>query len=337
MAADDDMAGQAEGRNQVARYERLDFELPLVELEEKIEELRGAMARDGENLSEALEKLEAQRQELCQSIFAQLSPWQITQLARHVRRPHSSDCIRALVSDFQELAGDRMIADDPAIIAGLGRFGGRGVAVIGHEKGHDTKERVRRNFGMPRPEGYRKALRIMKLAERFGLPLITFIDTPGAFPGIDAEERGQSEAIATNLLHMAALRIPIIAVVIGEGGSGGALAIGVADRVAMLRYAVYSVISPEGCASILWRDAAKAEDAARAMGMTASRLHELGLIDAILDEPPGGAHRDHQAVFRTIGSYLETTLAELAPCTAEELVQQRWVRLRSYGAFQEAS
>ena len=337
MGATETMTGQTEGRTQAARYEQLDFELPLVELEEKIEELRGAMARDGEDLSEALEKLEAQRQELCQSIFAQLSPWQITQLARHVRRPHSSDCIHALISDFQELAGDRMIADDPAIICGLGRFQGRGVVVIGHEKGRDTKERVHRNFGMPRPEGYRKALRAMRLAERFGLPLITFIDTPGAFPGIDAEERGQSEAIATNLLHMAALRIPIIALVIGEGGSGGALAIGVADRVAMLRYAVYSVISPEGCASILWRDAAKAEDAAKAMGMTAGRLHELGLIDTILDEPLGGAHRDHGAVFKTIGTYLEATLVELGGYTPEELVQQRWLRLRSYGAFQEVS
>ncbi|NBU25282.1 MAG: acetyl-CoA carboxylase carboxyltransferase subunit alpha, partial [Gammaproteobacteria bacterium] len=283
----------------------LDFEQPIAELEAKIDELRHVNADAGVNLQDEIRRLQAKSDQLTRSIFAGLTPWQITQLARHPQRPYTLDHVGHAFSDFQELHGDRMFADDPALVGGLARLGGEAVVVIGHQKGRDTKERVRRNYGMPKPEGYRKALRLMRLAERFGLPIITFIDTPGAYPGLESEERGQSEAIARNLFEMSRLRVPVVSAVIGEGGSGGALAIGVCDRLLMLQYSTYSVISPEGCASILWKSADKKEVAAEAMGLTADRLQKLGLVDEVIAEPLGGAHRDVTATCKALGAALQ--------------------------------
>ena len=310
----------------------LEFEKPIAELEAKIEELRHVGNDSAVNISEEIQRLEVKQQALTASIFAKLTPWQISQLARHARRPHTLDYLQAIFTDFEELHGDRAFADDPAIVGGVARLEGRPVVVIGQEKGRDTKEKIRRNFGMPRPEGYRKAQRLMQLAERFGLPVLTLIDTPGAYPGIDAEERGQSEAIARNLFIMARLGTPIVGVVIGEGGSGGALAIGVGDRVAMLQYAIYSVISPEGCASILWKDAARAEEAAAAMGITSDRVLELGLIDTVIEEPLGGAHRDAAAMAATLKDHLLRQLDGLERIEAGSLVEARYRRLRGYGS-----
>ncbi len=315
----------------------LDFEQPIAELEAKIEELRHVTADSKINLQEEIGKLQAKNRQLTTSIFANLSPWQITQLARHPQRPYSLDYLSNAFTDFQELHGDRMFSDDLAIVAGLARLKGRAVMVIGHQKGRDTKERVRRNYGMPKPEGYRKALRLMRLAERFRLPLITFIDTPGAYPGIGSEERGQSEAIARNLFEMSLLRIPIISVVIGEGGSGGALAIGVCDRLIMLQYSTYSVISPEGCASILWKSADKKETAADAMGLTADRLFKQGLVDEVLREPLGGAHRDSEAMCVTLGEAVSRHLEQLVSIAPETLREQRNARIASFGVYSETA
>jgi len=309
----------------------LDFEQPIAELQAKIEELR-LVGDDNEiNIQEEIEKLEGKSRSLTESIFSKLTPWQISQLSRHPLRPYTLDYIERIVDDFEELHGDRAFADDHAIVSGLGRIEGRPVMIIGHQKGRDTKEKIHRNFGMPRPEGYRKALRLMKTAERFQIPVVTFIDTPGAYPGIGAEERGQSEAIARNLMEMAALKTPIIATVIGEGGSGGALAIGVADRVMMLQYSTYSVISPEGCASILWKDAEKASLAAEAMAITSTDLQGHGLIDEIVDEPLGGAHRDPDAVARNLRHSLVQALDNLTKEPTDRLLDTRYQRLMSYG------
>jgi acetyl-CoA carboxylase carboxyl transferase subunit alpha len=316
-------------------FQFLEFERPIAELEAKIDELRAA-GGDGVDLAEEVRRLQRKAQRLTASIFAKLTPIEIAQLARHPERPYTLDYVRRLCPEFEELHGDRAFADDAAIVGGLARFDGRAAVVIGHQKGRDTAEKVRRNFGMPRPEGYRKAQRLMRLAGRFGLPLITFVDTPGAYPGVDAEERGQSRAIAENLHLMARLPVPIVSVVIGEGGSGGALAIGVCDRLLMLRYATYAVISPEGCAAILWKDAAKADVAAQAMGITAPRLAELGLVDQVLDEPPGGAHRDHDAVAVTVRAALARELKALARLSTEELLAARAQRLAGYGAYAQA-
>lgn len=311
----------------------LDFEQPIAELEAKIEELR-LVGHDSEiNISDEIERLRKRSQDLTRQIFSSLSAWQISKLARHPRRPFALDYIGRLFEEVHELHGDRTFADDPAIVCGIARFNGRGVAFIGHQKGRNTRDNLQRNFGMPRPEGYRKALRIMELAERFALPVFTFIDTPGAYPGIGAEERGQSEAIARNLLMMSALRTPIVAVVIGEGGSGGALAIGVADRILMLQYATYSVISPEGCASILWKSADRAADAAEAMGITSGSLAKLGLIDEIIDEPLGGAHRDPERAAASLRAVLERVLDELSSVEPAELVQRRRARFAAMGEF----
>jgi acetyl-CoA carboxylase carboxyl transferase subunit alpha len=314
----------------------LDFEQPIAELEAKLEEL-GHLTTDGAvNVEEEIGKLRARCQQLTRSIFANLTPWQITQLARHPQRPYALDYIAALCTDFQELHGDRMYADDLAIIGGPARLAGRAVMLIGHQKGRDTKERVRRNYGMPKPEGYRKALRLMKMGEKFSLPIITLIDTPGAYPGVGSEERNQSEAIARNLFEMATLRVPIISVVIGEGGSGGALAIGVCDRLLMLQYSTYSVISPEGCASILWKSADKKEVAAEALNLTADRLSDLKLVDEVLREPLGGAHRDPAAMARALGEALGRTLAELEALPAESLLERRDARLAAFGVYSES-
>lgn len=314
----------------------LDFEQPIADLEAKIEELRHVGDGQGINIGEEIARLESKSRALTESIFKDLSAWQISQLARHPSRPHTIDYIERIVEDFEELHGDRHFADDPAIIGGLGRIAGKAMMIIGHEKGRDTNDKVYRNFGMPRPEGYRKALRLMEMAEKFSLPLLTLIDTPGAYPGIEAEERGQSEAIARNLLVMSQLRVPIVCIVIGEGGSGGALAIGVGDRVAMLQYATYSVISPEGCASILWKDSGKAEEAAAAMGITSHRLKELGLIDHVIDEPLGGAHRSPGAMATALRDYVVHSLGELGSLDAAEMVRQRRERLFGYGNFKDA-
>ena len=309
----------------------LEFEQPIAELQAKIEELR-LVGNDNEiNIQEEIERLEGKSRSLTESIFANLTPWQISQLARHPLRPYTLDYVARIVDDFEELHGDRAFADDKAIVGGLGRIGGRPVMLIGHQKGRDTKEKISRNFGMPLPEGYRKALRLMHMAERFGLPILTFIDTPGAYPGVGAEERGQSEAIARNLFVMAGLRTPIIATVIGEGGSGGALAIGVADRLMMLQYSTYSVISPEGCASILWKDAEKAPLAAEAMAITSKHLKDLQLIDDIVPEPLGGGHRDPDAVARNLEGALLTALDAVAEQPLERLLELRYERLMSYG------
>ncbi len=313
----------------------LDFEQPIAELQAKIEELR--FVDDTQiNLSEEIAKLEEKAQTLTRSIFAKLSPRQISQLARHPKRPYTLDLVKALFTDFTELHGDRAFADDNAIVGGIARFRGQSIMVMGHQKGRDTAENIKRNFGMPRPEGYRKALRLMRMAEKFQLPIITFIDTPGAYPGIGAEERGQSEAIARNLYEMAHLRTPIICTVVGEGGSGGALAIGVGDRVMMLQYATYSVISPEGCASILWKSAEKAADAADAMGITADRLKSLGLIDQIIPEPLGGAHRNMPVAAQAVGEALEANLRELKAMNIDKLLEKRYQRLLSFGQYEEA-
>jgi acetyl-CoA carboxylase carboxyl transferase subunit alpha len=313
----------------------LDFEQPIAELQQKIEELR--LVADGSvvNLSEEITRLEGKIKTMTEQIFSGLSAWQVTQLARHPQRPYALDYLQNIFTDFTELHGDRSFRDDPSIIGGLARLEGRPVMVIGHQKGRDTKEKLARNFGMSKPEGYRKALRLMLMAERFRLPIITLIDTPGAYPGIDAEERNQSEAIARNLLEMSKLRTPILCVVTGEGGSGGALAIGVGDHIAMLQYSVYSVISPEGCASILWRTADKASEAADVMGMTSQRIYELGLIDEIIPEPLGGAHRDTARMISTLKSRLLANLERLQQIPAAELVNQRYERLMRYTRVKE--
>ncbi len=314
----------------------LDFEQPIAELEIKIEELKRVSAESDLNLAEQIEQLEQKSDKLTRDIFSSLSAWQVTQLARHPRRPYALDYIRGLFTGFNELHGDRMYADDHAIVGGLAHFGDRGVVVLGHQKGRDTKEKVYRNFGMPKPEGYRKAQRLMQLADRFGLPLITFIDTPGAYPGVDAEERGQSDAIARCIYLMSSLSVPTLSVVIGEGGSGGALAIGVCDRLMMLRYATYSVITPEGCASILWKSSEKAAEAAEAMKMTSVQLRELGLVDVIVDEPAGGAHRDPATTFRLLRRALAEQLDELTALSVDELRSQRREKLDRYGRYSDA-
>ena len=313
----------------------LEFEQPIAELEAKIEELRYVGDDSEINITDEIRRLQDKSRSLTESIFKSLSPWQVSQLARHPQRPYLLDYIERIFDDFEELHGDRAYADDRAIIGGLARLDGRPVMVIGQQKGRDTKEKLERNFGMPRPEGYRKALRLMEMAERFRLPVLTFIDTPGAYPGIGAEERGQSEAIARNLFVMAELKTPIVCTVIGEGGSGGALAIGVGDRVLMLEYSTYSVISPEGCASILWKSAEKAADAAEAMGITAERLKELGLVDGIVKEPLGGAHRDIDSMARSLKNTLLETLDGVGGIPTDRLLEQRYERLSRFGNYQE--
>jgi len=313
----------------------LDFEQPIAELEAKIDELKFVGDDSELNISEEIARLRGKSDALTQSIFSKLSAWQIAQLARHPHRPYALDYIRLCFSDFQQLHGDRMYADDHSLIGGIGRLEGQPVMIIGHQKGRDTKERVKRNYGMARPEGYRKALRLMRMAEKFHVPVISLIDTPGAYPGMGAEERGQSEAIARNLFVMSGLKTPIIAVVIGEGGSGGALAIGVADRLLMLQYGIYSVISPEGCASILWKSAEKAEAAAEALGITAERLLKLGLVDSVIPEPLGGAHRDPQAMAETVKNALLSALSEVQSLSAEQLVERRRSRFSAYGVYKE--
>lgn len=314
----------------------LNFEQPIAELEAKIEELRYVNDGNDLNISEEINKLQGKSQELTRTIFSNLSAWQISQLARHPQRPYLLDYIERIFTDFQELHGDRNFGDDAAMVGGLARLEGRPVMVIGQQKGRDTKEKLQRNFGMPRPEGYRKALRLMQMAERFKLPVLSFIDTPGAYPGVDAEERGQSEAIARNLFVMSGLRTPIICTVIGEGGSGGALAIGVGDKICMLEYSTYSVISPEGCASILWKSADKAADAAEAMGITSQRLKDLGLIDVRIPEPLGGAHRDIEDMARTLSTSLQEILKNLDALSIEELLEQRYQRFMQFGIFETA-
>ncbi len=314
----------------------LDFEQPIADLEIKIEELKRVSSQSDLNLAEQIEQLEQKSEKLTRDIFSSLTAWQVTQLARHPRRPYTLEYIHGIFSDFNELHGDRMLGDDHAIVGGLARLGERGLVVIGHQKGRDTKEKVYRNFGMPKPEGYRKAQRLMRLADRFDLPLVTFIDTPGAYPGVDAEERGQSEAIARCIYQMASLRVPTVSVVIGEGGSGGALAIGVADRLLMLRYSTYSVISPEGCASILWKSAEKAPEAAEAMKMTSPQLRDQGLVDGIVDEPLGGAHRDPAAMCRLLRKAIAEQLDELAAMDRESLLEQRRDKLNNYGRYAES-
>ena len=313
----------------------LEFEQPIAELEAKIEELRFVGDDSEINLSEEIERLQEKSRALTKQIFSDLSAWQVASLARHPQRPYALDHIARIFTDFHELHGDRMYRDDPAIVCGLARLDGRAVAVIAHQKGRDTKEKLKRNFGMPKPEGYRKALRVMKLAERFSLPVITLIDTPGAYPGIGAEERGQSEAIARNLFEMSNLRTPVVCTVIGEGGSGGALAVGVGDRVLMLQYAIYSVSSPEGCASILWKSADKASDAAEAMGITSTRLKQLGLIDAVIDEPLGGAHRDPDAMAETLKRTLNDNLRQIERVPLDALLAARYDKLMKFGKFKE--
>ncbi len=310
----------------------LDFEQPIAELEAKINELRHVGAGNADlNLSDEINNLQEKSNRQTRSIFSDLSAWQISQLSRHPQRPYTLDYLALAFDDFDEIHGDRHFADDPAIVGGIARLDGVPVVVIGHQKGREVKEKVRRNFGMPRPEGYRKALRIMEMAERFKLPVLTFIDTPGAYPGIDAEERGQSEAIAFNLAKMSQLKTPIISTVIGEGGSGGALAIGVCDELLMLQYGTYSVISPEGCASILWKSAERAPDAAKAMGINSQRLHELGLVDRVIPEPLGGAHRNPADMAASLKVQLQASLERLAQMDTDALVERRYKRLMSYG------
>ena len=315
----------------------LEFEQPIAELETKIEELRYAQDDSALDISDEIQRLTKRSQTLTKDIYGKLTPWQVAQVARHPQRPYTLDYVQMLFTHFEEMHGDRAFSDDAAIVGGLARFNGGPCVIVGHQKGRDTKEKIARNFGMPKPEGYRKALRLMKLAEKFGLPVFTFVDTPGAYPGIDAEERGQSEAIGRNLFEMARLRTPVIATVIGEGGSGGALAIAVGDAVLMLQYATYSVISPEGCASILWRDSTMAPEAAEALGITAGRLKTLGLIDKIVSEPLGGAHRDPQATAQSLKKALADTLKQLREKKPKELVEARLERLMSYGKFKEAT
>ena len=313
----------------------LDFEQPIAELEAKIEELRFVQDDSALDISEEIRRLQKKSQTLTKDIYAKLNAWQVSQVARHPQRPYTLDYAQGLFTSFAELHGDRAFADDAAIVGGMARFNGEPVMVIGHQKGRDTKEKIYRNFGMPRPEGYRKALRLMRLAEKFGLPIFTFIDTPGAYPGIGAEERGQSEAIARNLYVMAELQTPVICTIVGEGGSGGALAIGVGDRTLILQYSTYSVISPEGCASILWKSADKASVAAETLGITADRLKANGLVDRIIEEPLGGAQRDWDVMFQTMRRALTDTLAELRKQPADALLAARYQRLRAYGSFKE--
>ena len=313
----------------------LDFEQPIAELEAKIKELRNVEFDNNINISDALKQLEDRSQALTELIFNNLSDWQISQLSRHPGRPYTLDYVEQIFTDFYELHGDRAYADDPAIVCGLARLEGRPVMIIGHQKGRDTKEKIYRNFGMPRPEGYRKALRVMKMAERFKIPVICLIDTPGAYPGIGAEERGQSEAIARNLFEMAKLKTPIICTIIGEGGSGGALAIGVGDRLIMLEYSTYSVISPEGCASILWKSADKSQLAAEAMGITSDRIREQGFLDEVVREPLGGAHRNFKIISLNLKEALLRHLAELQHQDIDKVLQNRYERIMSFGVFSE--
>ena len=315
----------------------LDFEQPVAELEGKIDELRYAQDDSAADISEEIQRLTKKSQALTKEIYAKLSPWQVAQVARHPQRPYTLDYVGTLFTDFEELHGDRMFAEDASIVGGLARFDGLPCLVLGHQKGRDTKEKIARNFGMPKPEGYRKALRLMKLAEKFGLPVFTFVDTPGAYPGIDAEERGQSEAIGRNLYAMASLRTPVIVSIIGEGGSGGALAIAVGDVTLMLQYATYSVISPEGCASILWKSADKAPEAAETLGITANRLKTLGLVDKVVPEPLGGAHRDPPAAAQALRKALAEALRQLREKKPKQLVEERLERLMSYGKFKETA
>ena len=313
----------------------LDFEQQVAELENKIEQLRYVQDDSALDISDEIDRLSKKSQALTKDIYAKLTPWQISQVSRHAQRPYTLDYIEHLFTDFEELHGDRAYADDAAIVGGLARFNGQSVMVIGHQKGRDTKERQYRNFGMPRPEGYRKAMRLMRLAEKFGIPIMTFIDTPGAYPGVGAEERGQSEAIGRNLYVMAELRTPIICTIIGEGGSGGALAVAVGDAMLMLQYATYSVISPEGCASILWKSASKAEEAADTLAITATRLKALGLVDKIVSEPLGGAHRDYEATMQNVKKALADALKQAQSKPTGELLQERFHRLMGYGKFKE--
>ncbi len=313
----------------------LDFEQPVAELEGKIEELRYVQDESAVDISEEISRLQKKSLQLTKDLYSKLSPWQVTQIARHPQRPYTLDYVTSLFTDFHELHGDRHFADDQSIVGGLARFNGQACMVVGHQKGRDTKERALRNFGMTKPEGYRKALRLMKLAEKFDLPVFTFVDTPGAYPGIDAEERNQSEAIGRNILEMAQLQVPIVSTIIGEGGSGGALAIAVADHVLMLQFAVYSVISPEGCASILWKSSERASDAAEALGLTAHRLKALGLIDKIVNEPVGGAHRDAQAMAASLKRALADSLRQFQGLKPADLVRQRYERLCAFGRFQD--
>jgi acetyl-CoA carboxylase carboxyl transferase subunit alpha len=314
----------------------LDFEQPIAELEAKIEELRYVQDDSALDISEEIERLNTKSQTLTKDIYAKLSAWQISQVARHPQRPYTLDYLNGMFTDIEELHGDRAFSDDPAIVGALARFNGEPVMVIGHQKGRDTKEKIYRNFGMPRPEGYRKALRLFRMAEKFQLPIITFIDTPGAYPGIGAEERGQSEAIARNLYVMAELRTPIVGVIIGEGGSGGALALGVVDHLMMLQYSTYSVISPEGCASILWKSADKAAEAAETLAITANRLKTFGLVDRVVNEPLGGAHRDPEAMMQSLRKAIADSLRQFQGKSMDELLQERYERLMSYGKFKEA-
>jgi len=315
----------------------LDFEQPIAELEAKIDDLRHSVSDNGLDLNEEIHQLRDKSRQLTQQIFSKLTDWQVVQLSRHPQRPYTLDYVRNMCDEFHELHGDRAFADDEAIVGGLARIDGIPVMIIGHEKGRDTNEKIRRNFGMPRPEGYRKALRLMKMAERFGLPILTFIDTPGAYPGINAEERGQSEAIARNLIEMAELKVPVLCTVIGEGGSGGALAIGVGDVTLMMQYSVYSVISPEGCASILWKSAEKASEAAKALGLTAQRLLELGLVDDIVGEPLGAAHRHPDQAAENLKQKLLAQLKHLQAMPVDDLVKRRYDRYMKYGHFTTAA
>jgi acetyl-CoA carboxylase carboxyl transferase subunit alpha len=319
----------------LAKRTFLDFEQPIAELEHKIEELRYVQNESAVDISEEIDQLDKKSLQLTKDIYSDLTPWQITKIARHPERPYTLDYVRDCFTDFVEMHGDRHFADDQSIVGGLARFNGNACMVIGHQKGRDTKERTARNFGMVRPEGYRKALRLMKTAEKFKLPVFTFVDTPGAFPGIDAEERGQSEAIGRNIYEMAQLEVPIIATIIGEGGSGGALAIAVADQVLMLQYSIYSVISPEGCASILWKTSDKAQDAAEALGVTAHRLKALGLVDKIVSEPVGGAHRDHRQMSAFLKRALGDAWRQVSDLKVKELLDRRYERLMSYGRFND--
>lgn len=319
----------------MAKKTFLDFEQPIAELESKIEELRYVQTESAVDISDEIDQLSKKSSQLTKDIYSDLTPWQITKIARHPERPYTLDYVRECFTDFTEMHGDRHFSDDKSIVGGLARFNGQACMVIGHQKGRDTKERTLRNFGMTKPEGYRKALRLMKTAEKFKLPVFTFVDTPGAFPGIDAEERGQSEAIGRNIYEMAQLQTPIITTIIGEGGSGGALAIAVADQVLMLQYSVYSVISPEGCASILWKTSDKAKDAAEAMGITAHRLKALGLVDKIVNEPVGGAHRDHKHMGALLKRALGDAWRQLVDLAPDALQERRYERLQSYGRFSD--
>jgi acetyl-CoA carboxylase carboxyl transferase subunit alpha len=315
----------------------LDFEQPIAELESKIEELRYVQDDSAVDISEEIARLQKKSGALTREIYSKLSAWQISQVARHPQRPYSLDYLQNIFTDVEELLGDRVFAEDPAIVGGLARFGSQTVMVIGHQKGRDTKDKLYRNFGMPKPEGYRKALRLMRLAEKFGIPVMTFVDTPGAYPGVGAEERGQSEAIGRNLYVMAELRVPIVVTIIGEGGSGGALAIAVGDMTLMLQYSIYSVISPEGCASILWKSADKAPDAAETLGITANRLKTLGLVDSVVAEPLGGAHRDPATMMQTLRKSLQEALAEAQRKPIEELIEARFERMMAHGRFKEVA